>query len=109
MFDNVTKHDLLDAMHNTGRKTKRKTCNSNGTRYTMNRILHGNATSNGKKTDHRHKDRHIKVNEYRLFKDGEWSTVLLSKNARKKMERKGYKVEKVKEIVKVTYFDPYAK
>ena len=90
----ITKQDLLEAFYNQGRKTKRKTCNSNGTRYTMNRVLHGtvNAT-NTKKIDHRVRTNKGKQTDCLVFKDGEWHEVKLGKNARKKLERKGEKVK----------------
>ena len=79
IFDNVSKHDLLNAFRNQGRKVKRRTCNSNGTRYTMNQILHGNATSNGKKTDHRYKDKKVKPKSYLLHDGTGWVKVELTK------------------------------
>lgn len=51
IFKNVTAYDLNQAFKNQGRKVKRKTCNSNGTRYTMNRIKHGNANVDNKGTE----------------------------------------------------------
>lgn len=107
IFKNVTAYDLDLAFKNQGRRVKRKTCNSNGTRYTMNRIKHGNASAENKGIDHRFKvNTRGKQLDARVYKDGEWVEVKLSKNARKKLARKGQRIEKVeKSSGQVTYFD----
>ena len=38
----ITKQDLFDAIKNVNRPIKRRTCNYNGTIYTINRIMYSN-------------------------------------------------------------------
>jgi len=56
IFKNVTIRDINHAMYNNGMPTGKKTCNSNGTRYTMNRVRKTSVRIKNKKIiDHRRK------------------------------------------------------
>ena len=105
IFKNVTAYDLSEAFKNQGRKVKRKTCNSNGTRYTMNRIRHGNANVDNKGIDHRFKASKGKPSDYREYANGQWTEVKLGKNAKKKLKRKAEQQKAEKSTGQVTYFD----
>ena len=90
MFNHVTKKDLLDAMSNTGHRMSRKTGRSNGSRFVMNLIRYGHRDITHKaKMDYRPRSTPFKTSLYTVV-DGKLSYDLeLTKNAKKKLERKG--------------------
>ena len=90
MFNSVTKKDLLDAMCNTGNRMSRKTGKSNGSRFVMNLIRYGHRdVTHRAKMDYRPRLQGYKTSLYMVV-DGKLSYELeLTKNAKKKLERKG--------------------
>lgn len=89
IFANVTKRDILSCIYNQGRKVKRKTCNSNGTRYVMNRLLRSNINAtNHKGTDHSVKDRPYRPSKVLLYQRGGWVVLELTKKQINRIKKK---------------------